>query len=424
MGVGGALIMPSTLSILTDVFRDPRERGRAIGIWAAVAAAGVAVGPLLGGVLLKHFSWSSVFWVNVPIVVVAVAAGAYFVPESKDPSAPRLDPLGTVLSLVGLGSLLFAIIEGPGSGWSSTKVLTSFALGVVLVVAFVAWECHTDHPMLDISFFANPRFAAANSAVTLTFFAMYGSLFLMTQYWQFVDGYSPLEASVRLLPFAAALMLLAPLSTRLVERIGSKSVVTAGLLAISAGLSLMSTASTGSPYIVVISYMCIVGAGAGLVMAPATECVMGSLPREKAGVGSAVNDTTRQVGGALGIAIIGSMVANVYAAKIDVVADRFGLSGAELAKARGSLGGALQVAQAAGSSGNDLAAAAKDAFVSGLGRGVLVGGVAMLLAAFVAFRYLPARADDPLALDVEGHATDTIDQEEVTPGELAGATGS
>src|SRR5262245_10354253 len=181
MGIGGALIMPATLSILTNVFRDPRERGRAIAVWAGFSGLGVAIGPVTGGLLLDHFSWSSVFWVNVPIALTALVAGAFMIPKSKDPSQGDLDPLGPLLSIIGLGGLLFGIIEGPSEGWTDPKVIVAFIIGAIAVTAFILWELHTDHPMLDMHFFQNPRFTAANSAITLTFFAMFGSMLLITQ---------------------------------------------------------------------------------------------------------------------------------------------------------------------------------------------------------------------------------------------------
>jgi EmrB/QacA subfamily drug resistance transporter len=394
MGIGGALIMPSTLSILTNVFRDPKERGRAIAVWAGFSGLGVAIGPVVGGILLTHFSWSSVFWVNLPIGATALVAGHFFVPESKDPSAPRLDPVGALLSIISIGALLFGIIEGPDKGWRSTEVMVAFGVGIVGMAAFVLWERHTDHPMLDMSFFKNPRFTAANTAVTLTFFALFGSLFLMTQYWQFVHNYSPLQAGVRLVPYAMTMMITAPLSARLVERLGTKRVVTMGLATISAAMVVLSFIHADSSYFRVILNMCFMALGMALVMAPATESVMGSLPRAKAGVGSAVNDTTRQMGGALGVAVIGSLVASVYAAGIDDVAGQFGLTGRVLADARGSLGGALKSAGSMGSSGADFASAAKDAFVHGLSNGLRLGAMVVLVAAFVAYRFLPATAHD------------------------------
>ncbi|MCU1502319.1 MAG: drug resistance transporter [Ilumatobacteraceae bacterium] len=400
MGVGGAMIMPSTLSILTNVFRDPKERGRAIAVWAGFSGLGVAIGPVIGGLLLNHYSWASVFWVNVPIAAIALVLGFFFVPESRDPSAPRLDPLGAALSIVGLGALLFGIIEGPTQGWRSTEVVIAFVVGVIGVVSFILWERHTDHPMLDMSFFKNPRFTAANTAITLTFFAMFGAMFLMTQYWQFVHGYSPLAAGVKLIPFAVVMMVVAPLSARFVEILGTKMIVTLGLSIVATSLLLLSLVKRDSSYYEVIGFMCILAAGMGLVMAPATESVMGSLPREKAGVGSAVNDTTRQMGGALGVAIIGTFVASVYSSGIGKIATEFGLTSSQVTSAKGSLGSALTIAADPNSGITNPARfvdRASDYFVDGLTSGMRVGAVFVIIAAIVAFRYLPAFAKDPLA---------------------------
>ncbi len=416
MGIGGALIMPSTLSILTNVFRDPKERGRAIAIWAGFSGLGVALGPLVGGLLLQHFSWSSVFWVNLPISATALIAGHFFVPESKDPNAPRLDLPGALLSIVGLGSFLFGIIEGPDAGWSSPRVLAAFVAGLIGIVGFIGWELNTDHPMLDMSFFKNPRFSAANTAITLSFFALFGSLFLMTQYWQFVQGYTPLQAGVRLVPYALTMMLTAPLSAHLVERLGTKRVVTTGLLTIATSLALLSFIGVESSYWRVLANLCLMAVGMGLTMAPATESVMGSLPREKAGVGSAVNDTTRQMGGALGVAVIGSLVASVYASHIRAAAVTAGVSGPALETARNSLGGALGVATSLGGQGAAFAETAKQAFVSGLSGGLRLGAVVVLVAAVVAHRFLPARAADPLV------RPEAIEEEESYG--YAGAVGS
>jgi EmrB/QacA subfamily drug resistance transporter len=386
--------MPSTLSIVTEVFRDPKERGRAIAVWAGFSGVGVAIGPVIGGLLLSHFSWSSVFWVNVPIGALAIVAGHFFVPESKDPTAPKLDPLGAVLSIIALGSLLFAIIEGPDKGWAGPVTLAAFALGIVALIAFVVWELHTSNPMLDMTFFKNPRFSAANGAVTLSMFALFGSLFLMTQYWQEVHGYTPLQAGVRLVPYALSMMFVAPLSARLVEKLGTKRVVTLGLATIGVAMLVLSTIHADSSYLRVMGNMCFMAVGMALVMPSATESVMGSLPRAKAGVGSAVNDTTRQMGGALGVAVIGTLVASVYASGIDGAAARLGLTGSTLAQARGSLGAALKIAESGGPSAQALSDAAKQSFVHGLSKGMLVGAGAMLLAAFLAYRFLPARALD------------------------------
>jgi EmrB/QacA subfamily drug resistance transporter len=392
MGIGGALIMPSTLSILTNVFRDARERAQAIAIWAGFSGIAIALGPIIGGVLLAHFEWSSVFWVNIPIGVAAVVLGHYYIPESKDPDAPRLDLPGAVLSIVALGALLFGIIQGPAAGWTAPSVVTGFVLGVVVLAAFIAWELHTPTPMLDMTFFKNPRFSAANSSITLAFFAMFGSMFLLTQYWQFVHGYTPLQAGVRLLPFAITMMVTAILSARLVERVGTKRVVTLGLLILSGAMFGLSFISVDSSYLRVIVNYSLVALGVALAMPPATESVMGSLPREKAGVGSAVNDTTRQVGGALGVAVIGSIVASVYSRQIVDAAPGLGLTGPALDASKGSLGGALDTATNFGANAPALTQTARAAFVDGLSAGLRLGAAVVLAAAAVAYVFLPARA--------------------------------
>ena len=209
MGIGGAFIMPATLSILTNVF-PAEERGRAIGIWAGVSGIGIAIGPLLGGFLIEHFSWHAIFTVNIPIAAVAIIAGGFLVPTSKDPVGPRSIPIGAGLSIVGLVALVYSLIEAPGEGWTDPKILAGFVLGATVLVVFAWWELRSDHPMLDVSVFSNPRFTAASSAITLVFFAMFGFSFLLTQYFQFVLGYTALETGVRLLPLALTIMFVAP----------------------------------------------------------------------------------------------------------------------------------------------------------------------------------------------------------------------
>ena len=392
MGIGGALIMPSTLSLLTNTFRDPRERGRAIAIWAGFSALGVALGPLVGGFLLRHFSWSSVFWVNIPIGIIALVAGIFLLPTSRDQTDTKLDPLGSVLSIIGLASLLYGVIEVPDKGWSDPKVIAGFVLGVLGIVAFILWELHSDHPMLDMKFFKNPRFTAANLAITLTFFAMFGSLFLMTQYWQFVHEYTPLEAGIRLIPYAMGMMIAAPISARMVERHGSKRVITFGLSVMTIALVSLSFLRVETPYPIAIIPFFIVAIGMGFTMPPATESIMGSLPRDKAGVGSAVNDTTRQMGGAVGVALIGSVVSSIFASHIDTAAAQYGVNGADLAEARASLGGALRVGESMANNAVAFVDAAKESFVTGLSWGLRLASVFVLFAAYVVVRYLPSNA--------------------------------
>ncbi len=402
MGIGGALIMPATLSILINVFRDPVERGRAIAVWAGFSGLGVAIGPITGGFLLEHFSWASVFWVNLPIGAAALLLGAFLVPTSRDPSHARIDPLGAVLSFVGLASLLFGIIEGPSKGWSDPLVVGAFAVAVVTLAAFLVWELHTSHPMLDLSVFKNPRFSAGSGTITIVFFAMFGSMLLMTQYWQLVHGYSPLEAGIRLLPYAATMMIVAPLSARVVERIGTKRVVLGGLGLIITGLLLLSTIASDSPYPVVIGFFMVMAAGMGMTMAPATEAVMGSLPRAKAGIGSAINDTTRQVGGALGVAVIGTIVSSIYSARIIDLSGAFGLTPEQAAQAESSLGAAQGLAASLGDQAVAFADAAGNGFVDALSIGLRVGALAVAAGFVIAWRFLPSHGTEPVSRVITG----------------------
>ena len=417
MGIGGALIMPATLSIITNVF-PPEERAKAIGAWAGVAGLGGALGPLTGGFLVEHFYWGSVFLVNIPIVIVGVLAGFFLIPTSKDPSAPRLDPIGAGLSIVGLAVLLFAIIEAPGKGWGSVHTLVPGAIGIALLVAFAWWEKTTDHPMLDVSFFSKPRFSAAAGAITLVFFAMFGSLFLLTQYFQFVLGYSPLQTGVRMLPFAAAMMVTAPLSARIADRVGTKITVAVGLGLVTIGLLSMTSLQADTPYLNIFWRLMLMSAGMGLTMAPATESVMGSLPLFKAGVGSAVNDTTRQVGGALGVAVIGSVLATTYGNKIGeflsgLTDSAVQFTGPQVAAAKNSIGavqnGIVPGLRANGldSLADQISSVANDAFVSAVHRGVIVAALATGLGVLVVLVYLPARAR---AADVELQDLEFVDE--------------
>jgi EmrB/QacA subfamily drug resistance transporter len=402
MGIGGALIMPATLSIITNVFTDRKERAQAIAIWAAMAGVAVAIGPVTGGWLIEHFWWGSVFLVNVPVVVTALILGQLFVPTSRDPAAPPIDVLGAALSISGLISLVWAIIEGP-SGWTDPAVLAAFALAAVLLGTFLVWERHTPYPMLDTNFFRNPRFSAASGAIMLTFFAMFGGLFLLTQFLQSVLGYSALETGVRLLPIAAVQIVVAPLSARIVERVGSKIVVATGLVIASGGAVMASQLTVGTGYGQVVVPLVILSAGLALVMPSATESIMGSLPTAKAGVGSAVNDTTRQVGGALGVAVYGSIMSSTYVPRVSEAIAPFNLPPEQFHAITDQIGAAVQAAhQLGGAQGAGLFEAAANGFTDGMSVAFLVGAVAMALGALIVALYLPARArDDDRHLAVE-----------------------
>jgi EmrB/QacA subfamily drug resistance transporter len=415
MGVGAALIMPATLSILTNVFTDPRERALAIGLWSGVAGVAVALGPVTGGFLLDHFWWGSVFIVNVPIVVAAVVAGHFLVPNSRNPEQPKLDLVGAALSIVGLGALVAAIIEAPSNGWTDPLILAGFAVAVVALATFVWWERRIDEPMLDVRFFANPRFTAASVNVTLVFFALFGFIFLATQYLQFVLGYSAFEAGVRTLPFAFALMVMAPLSSKAVHWFGTKRVVVTGMLLFASGLVVASTSTVDSGYPRVMLAMVLMGAGMGLAVAPATESIMGALPLHQAGVGSAVNDTSREVGGALGVAIVGSMLSSLYSANLDAKLPANAPAPVREA-AEQSVGAALQVSSQVGRFGAPLADAARESFVYAMSRASLVTAAVALLGALLAWRFLPARAAGEHV--VEAEVIDTVHTDALDAGTL------
>jgi AcrR family transcriptional regulator len=343
-------------------------------------------------------------------VILTIVGALLVVPRSRDEHAPKLDLLGTVLSTTGLVALLYGIIEGPSRGWTDPVIVGAFAAALVLLTSFVLWERHTDHPILDVRFFKNPRFTAASIAVTLVFFAMFGSLFFVSQYMQFVLGYTALESGVRLLPVAATLMIAAPLSARLVAHVGTKVVVTAGLVLVAGALLLFSTVSVSSGYGLIAAVLVIIGIGMGFAMAPATESIMGSLPPEKAGVGSAMNDTTREIGGALGVAIMGSLTAAAYSSSI-TSNNQFGaLQKASPAAAQAvsdSVGNAAIVAaKLPAAAGQAVVSAANSAFVDALGRTVIIAAVVAFLGAIVALLFLPARArpDEQLGRLAEGAA--------------------
>lgn len=393
MGIGAALVFPATLAILVTVFTDTRERAAAIGIWSACTGLAVALGPVTGGYLLEHFAWGSIFLVNLPVAAIAMAAGWLLVPTSRDSSAGRLDHLGLVLSAAGVGLVVWSIIEAPRLGWTAPVVMLAGLAGVAMLGGFVAWEARNAHPLLDVSLFRNPRFSAASMSVAAAFFALFGFIFLITQYLQLVQGYSPLEAGIRTLPFALATGATSPLAIVAMHRWGSKAVVTAGLAVMSLGFVLAARVGVDTPYagLVLIS-MVTIAIGLGLTTGPATESIMGALPVAKAGVGSAVNDTTRELGGTLGVAVVGSVFASFYgAALVDALSDT-GLPDSALASAQESMGAALAVAgQLPAGIGSTVVASAQEAFVVGLSAGSLVAAAVAGIGAVGAALYLPAR---------------------------------
>jgi EmrB/QacA subfamily drug resistance transporter len=317
MGIGAAGIFPSTLSLIANIFTERRERARAIGLWGATTGVGVAVGPIVGGYLLGHFWWGSVFLFMVPVAAVVGALIAAAVPTSRDPSTPPIDRRGLVLSTIGMGLIILSIIQAPSWGWLSVRTLGTAAAGLAVMASFVWVELRTPRPMLDVTLFENPRFTAASGSIMIAFFTLAGFTFLVSQYFQFIRGYTAFQTGLRILPVAISIAVAAVVGTRLAVQIGNKAVVAAGLFAF--GLALFWIAGSADPstsYLILAATMILGGGGLGLITAPATEAIMGVVPKDKAGVGSAVNDATRLFGATLGVAVIGSVAASLYASRL------------------------------------------------------------------------------------------------------------
>ena len=394
MGLGAAVIFPATLSLIANVFTQRRERVLAIGLWGATAGVGVALGPVTGGWLLEHYSWSSIFFALAPVAGLTAALVAVAVPTSRDPSARRPDLPGLALSTAGMALLVFTVIEAPAHGWGSARTVAGFAGAAAVLAALVAWEHRAPAPMIDVGLFRNPRFTAASGSVTIAFFALSGFVFLVTQYFQFLKGYAPLSTGARLLPVAITVGASSVLGTRLAVRLGTKMVVAAGMVSLAAGLAWASSVSAGTPYLQITAQMVLLGSGIGLTSAPATEAIMGVVPKEKAGVGSAVNDATRVLGATLGVAVIGSVYASLYASRLtSSLPARLPrpLAGA----AHDSVGAALGIAvRLSGADHAGLAAsvraAASAAFFHGYQAGVLVAAGLAIAGAAIAGLLLPA----------------------------------
>lgn len=391
MGVFAALIFPTTLSIISNAFPDRGQRAAALGGWGAVVGLGVAAGPVTGGALLTHFYWGSVFLALVPMAVLAAALTLALVPESREAAVPPLDLRGLVVSVAMLSLLVYTVIEAPARGWTSLATLGGLAASAVLVALFVVVERRVAHPMLDVTLFLDRRFSAASGAVTITFFALSGFIFLITQYFQLVRGYDALSTGARILPVAISIAVASVLGGLLAPRIGTKLVVTTGMLLFATSMAWISTAAVDTPYAAtVVPQMILMGLGMGLISTPATESILLVLPPARAGVGSAVNDATRELGSTLGVAVVGSLFASVYARHLaDGV---FGtLPAGRLASAQDS------VAAAVGMGGRDprLMVAAQDAFLSGLHAGSLLIAGLCFAGAVVAAVALPGRLPRP-----------------------------
>jgi EmrB/QacA subfamily drug resistance transporter len=402
MGVGAAVIFPTTLSIISNVFGDRRERAQAIGIWGAITGVGVATGPVAGGWLLEHFWWGSVFLYMAPVAALAMVLTWRFVPESRDPATPPVDRLGLTLSTAAIGTLVYTIIEAPDRSWGAPATLGGFALSAVLLVAFVGWERRQAAPMIDVRLFRNLRFSAACGAVTVAWFCLFGFIFLITQYFQFLKGYGPLTFGGALMPVAGSIAVGAVVGVLLSVRVGNKAVVATGLGLMGVFFLWVSTLSAATPYWPeIVAQMVVIGLGLGLTTAPATEAIMGVVDKDKAGVGSAVNDATRELGGTLGVAVLGSVSASIYTRSLG--SEALAALPAEAAHAaRESVGGALLAAAELGRQAPELSGrlmqAADTAFFRSLQAACLIAGFIALAGGVFAAAVLPARPSP-------GHAT-------------------
>jgi EmrB/QacA subfamily drug resistance transporter len=389
MGVGAALIMPATLSIIANLFTG-KERGKAIAIWAALAAIGIGLGPLTGGLLLEYFDWSSVFMVNVPFAIAALLLGIRYVPESRDPRPGSFDLPGAVLSTAGFSLLVYAIIEAPGQGWTSGPIVGLLAASVLLLGAFLWWEHRIDEPMLDLGFFRSTGFSVGTAAVSVAFFGLLGGIFALTQYLQFVHSYSAIEAGAIMSPLALGLMMGAGSSSKATERLGVSRVVAVGLIGLAVMLALTSLWGPKTGAVTLALWFFGLALAMGWVMAPATSAVVGAVPAAKSGIASATNTVARMVSGALGVAVIGSLVSSLYSNDMD--GSLAGLPAQAQAGAEESVGAASVIAaQLPDDTASSLLATAGDAFTQAMGVGLLVAAALAAGAALVAFRFLPSR---------------------------------
>jgi EmrB/QacA subfamily drug resistance transporter len=400
MGIGAATILPATLSILTATFRDPKERAQAVALWAAVFSLGMGIGPLLGGWLLDNFHWSAVFYINIPIIAVGIAGAGYFIENSKSENPRRIDVAGTLFSITGLFALVYAIIKAGMDGWTDAQVLYAFGGAVVLLTLFVYWELKSHDAMLPLHLFRNMSFSGANVAMTLVFFGLMGAFFFLGQFLQSVQGYTPFQAGVRLLPMAAVSFSAAILSARVAGYIGTKYTVALGIMCTAIGFfDFARIAAVDVTYGDLLVAMCLSSLGMGFTMSPATNSVLGSIPVSQSGVGSAMNNTTRQVGAALGVAVLGTILNGTYITKRDAVAWPAQLPPQAVATIRDSVQGAHVVAQNVHALSPQLSQMIVDqsnqAFTVGSAHALMVGAIIMVVSAILTFIILPNRVRPP-----------------------------
>jgi EmrB/QacA subfamily drug resistance transporter len=389
MGIGGAAIMPATLAIISNVF-PPEERGKAIGVWAGGVGLAVAIGPITGGLLIEHFWWGSVFLINLPIVLISMVLISLIVPESRDPKPSKLDPVGVVMSIIGLVAITYGIIRGGELATiASAQVLVPTILGVAVLAAFVWYERRIDHPAFDVTYFRDPRFATAIGMVGIMFFAMMGAMFFLVFYLQIVLGFSPLQAGALMIPFAAAQLIFAPLSQQVARRFGGKLAGTVSMIVVACALASYAMMDANTSILLIEVVFFLQGAAMANIMPPATTAIMEALPREKAGVGSAMSNTVRQVAGALGVALLGSVLSATY--RDEIAPALTGLPEGIRHVAGESITGTLTAAQGLGARGAALIEPAKLAFIDGMHVTALIAAAIALVGALVVVKWLPGK---------------------------------
>ncbi|HWG03285.1 MAG TPA: MFS transporter, partial [Trebonia sp.] len=399
MGLGGAAVMPQTLSIIANVF-EPQERARAIGIWASAVGIGVAIGPVLGGVLLAHFWWGSVFLINVPVTVAGALAALLLVPESRNPERGRIDYVGVLGSIVGLVLLVYGIVQGGnGDSWTSAPVLGPLLGGLVVLALFAWWETRVSHPSLDVRLFKDRRLSASVGAIALLFFGMGGVYFFTSFYLQNVRGYSPLDAGLLTVPFAVGQFIAAPRSASLVSRYGARAVGVGGMLLNAIAIASYAFLGTSSPIWILAVAFAVQGAGIGVAMPAATAAVMDVLPRERAGAGSALTNTARQVAVALGVAVLGSILAESYRSHLSPALAP--LPAAARGVAGQSITGTQAVAQQLGHAGQALLGPANVSFVDAMRLTTSVAAAIAILGGLVVLRWMPGKPRPSIEKQVE-----------------------
>jgi EmrB/QacA subfamily drug resistance transporter len=393
LGLAGALIMPSTLSILIDVYREVKQRAKAIAIWSSIFSIGAGIGPIIGGLLIGSFHWSAVFYLNLPIAAIGILGCILFVPESKDSRTPKPDFPGVAFSFVGVVSLVYATILVGEKGWSAPFVWVAFSTSAIFIAGFILWEKHSPHPMLPLEFFKNKNFSGANVSLTLSSFAMMGSMYLFSQFFQSIEGFTALKSALCMLPMTPFVFASTMISVRVNRRLGTKLTMSIGL--ILSGLSALlfsQVAALHTNYLLVLFVLILNGCGIGFTMSPATSAIMNSLPPNRAGIGSAMNDTTRQLGGALGVAILGALMNSIYRSDVGVLSSQSGLAGGVMETIRGSVQSAMVAAKGlAPELANLVVKTSRQAFVNGMKEAFFAASIAMVLAAVMAIIILPNR---------------------------------